>query len=435
MDPLLVGVLGIIGFLVLLVLGVHVGIAMSAVGLLGLCVLIGVPAAVNTAAAGSFYFVTSSDFVVLPVFVLMGLVAVAGGLTDKTFEGLRRLLTGLRGGTGLATVGGSAAFGTIAGTSLITAMVFGKVASPAMRKIGYDKRLAYGISAAGGILGVLLPPSSFAVFYGLLTQESIGGLLLAGVGPGVLLALLYAAMVVVRITLKPSLAPPETERFTISQRLGGLLMTWELVLAFAIIIGGVYAGIFTVTESASIGTLVILVMALLRSKMDWKKLHGAFVETVASMGMLFLLLVAARIFTKFIVLSGLTQEIASTILSLDPAPIAFLSLIVLFYIVLGLFMESLSILILTIPIFYPIVGQLGIEPLWFFAVAMLAIELGLLTPPFGMNIFGVKAVAEPDVTLEDIQLGALPFAAMVVVCTILVILLPWIATWLPLNML
>lgn len=434
MDPLLLGVLGIAVFFVLLLAGVHIGFAMAIVGFVGLAVLLGVDAAVSTTAAGSFYFVTSPDFVVLPVFVLMGLVAVAGGLTDKTFEGLRRLLVGVRGGTGLATIGGSAAFGTIAGTSLITAMVFGKVASPAMRKLGYDKRLAYGISASGGLLGVLLPPSSFAVFYGLLTQESIAGLLMAGIGPGILLTLLYAAMLIFLITVRPSLAPRETERLGFVDRVRGLAMTWEVLLAFAVIIGGVIAGIFTVTESAGIGTLIILVMAAIRSKMDWRTLWGAFTETVAAMGMLFLLLAAARIFSKFIVASGLTQWVVDWLLSLNPTPVAFLFGITAMYIVLGTFMESLSILILTVPVLYPAVGLLGIDPLWFFAVVMISIELGLLTPPLGMNIFGVKAVAEPDVRLEDVQAGALPFALMAVLTAVIVILLPPIANWIPLHM-
>jgi tripartite ATP-independent transporter DctM subunit len=281
---------------------------------------------------------------------------------------------------------------------------------------------------------LLLPPSSFAVFYGLLTQESIAGLLMAGIGPGILLTVLYAAMLIAIITIRPSLAPRETERLSFGQRVRGLAMTWELVLAFAVIIGGVIAGVFTVTESAGVGTLIILVMAAIRSKMDWRKLWTAFTETVAAMGMLFLLLAAARIFSKFIVASGVTQWVVDWILSLRPGPVVFLFAVAAMYLVLGTFMESLSILILTVPVLYPAVDLLGIEPLWFFAVVMVSIELGLLTPPLGMNIFGVKAVAEPDVKLEDIQLGALPFAAMVVVTAVVVILVPPIANWIPLHM-
>ena len=431
MEPLLVGCLGVLALAVLLIAGVHIGIALGVVGLLGLTLLIGGKAALSAVASGSFHFITSIEFIVFPLFTLMGLVAMYGGISEATFDALSRVLGRLPGGLGIATVVGCAAFGTVCGSSVVTATVFAKVGCPEMRRHGYDKRLAYGIVSSAGMIGMLIPPSTLAVVYGLITGESIGALLIAGIGPGLLMALLFTAGIIVMVRIRPGLAPPVSVRFTLRQRVVGLTKLWPMGLTALVIIGGIYGGVATVTESAAWGALVIIIISVLWGKMRWKQLWNALGESVAIMGMVFLLMSGAKVFSRFLTVSGVGQYLVNAIVGAEPAIWQLLVGMVVVYLILGCFLDSISMLLITIPVIYPILKTIGIEPMWFAMVCIVAIETGLMTPPVGFNVYGVKSVAEPDVTLENIFAGVLPFVIMTVVGVGLLIVFPAIANWLP----
>lgn len=435
MDPFVVGIIGVVVLLGLLAVGVHIGIALAGVGMFGLMILIGPQAAVSTVTTGAFYFATDPQFIVIPTFTIMGLVAMYGGVSDVAFNILSKWLGRLPGGLGIAAVAGCTAFGTVCGSSLVTAVVFAKVSSPEMRKHGYDKRFAYGIVATAGIIGILIPPSSMAVVYGLMTQESIGGILMAGIGPGLILAVMYTIGIIVMVRLNPKLAPFTAIRYSWKERITSTKGLWPVIVIAIVIIGGIYGGVFTAAEAASFGTLVIILIAFLWGHMRWKMFSSALSETVSMMAMIFLILIAARVFSRFMTVSGVAQHMVALIMNMHPTSLQLIFGIVVMYLILGCFLDSISMLCITIPLIYPTVKAMGIEPMWFSMIVMMSIEAGLVTPPVGMNVFGVKAVAEPDVSLGDVFRGAFPFLIMTVIGIVLVIFIPAIANWIPLHML
>jgi C4-dicarboxylate transporter DctM subunit len=434
MDPFWLGILGIAALLLMLAAGVHVGVALGMVGFIGTMILISFNATLNLMVTSSFHFSINIEFLTIPLFILMGLLAMEGGISMATYEGLTKLLGKTPGGLGIATVGGCTAFGTVSGSSMVTAAVFAQVGAPEMIRQGYTKELAYGICTASGVIGMLIPPSLLAVIYGILTQESIGKLLIAGIGPGLLLALIFAAGIMVIASRNPAMASRAAFTVAWKERVTSLKSLWPILVSAVVVIGGIYGGIFTTTEAAAFGTLAVLLIGIFWGGLRWRQFYSALMQTVRVSATLFLVCIAARLFSRFIVMSGLAPQVLNYIIELGLTPLWLVILLSIMYIILGAFLDSISMLSITIPFIYPLVKDMGIEVIWFAMVSILAIEVGVITPPFGLNVYAVKGVATADVTLEKIFKGIMPFFFMMLVALATVIALPVISTWLPAHM-
>lgn len=431
MEPYLIGITGIIALFILLAIGVHVGIALGFIGVFGLMLILGTEATVHYAASASFHFATSTGLLVLPCFILMGLLAARSGIGSNVFNSISKLVGRLPAGLALATFVGTTAFGTVVGTAGSTSMIFAQVACPEMRRHGYDKRFAYGLVTAAGLSGMLIPPSTLGVFYALTTGESVGKILFAGVGPGLLMDVLFSICAITMVLLKPQLAPRINIELSWRQRLSAIIDLWPVFIVGGVVLGGIYGGIFTPKEAGAWGVVIVLLIGFLGKRMNWSQLWGAVEEAVGIIAMIFLILVAGRLFARFLTVSGISTAVLEQITGTFRETWQILAVLVLIYLILGCFLEAYSIIMITVPVVYPVVTMMGIDPIWFGMVLILALHAGLLTPPLGFCVYAVKAVADNDVTLEDIFIGVLPFLFMLIILIALVIAFPPIATWLP----
>jgi C4-dicarboxylate transporter DctM subunit len=433
MDPLLVGIIGIICLIVLLALGVHVAVALGFVGFLGSSVLVGIDSAVWGGVNIFYYKVSSYAFVTIPLFVVMGYLGSEGDLSKNIFSALNHWIGRIKGGIGIATVCSCALFGTICGSSLVTASVFSVICAPEMRRQGYEKNLAYGICASSGLIGMLIPPSVLAVVYGVLSGESVGKLLIAGIYPGILLTIFYSLTIYIIAKIKPqSIQVAAGANVTWREKLKGVANLWPVVVIALIIFGGIFGGVFNPTEAGAVAALVVLVLVIsVQRRESWKLIPLAFRDTATTSAMIFLIFGGAAIFSQFLVLTGIATKTAEAILGLHLSKISLLFLISILYLILGCFLDSVSMLSITIPLFNPIIRSMGINPIYYAVIVILSIETGMITPPVGLCVYGSKAVAEPDVTLEDIFKGVLPFFVAALIALIIVIAYPPLCILLP----
>lgn len=441
MDPLAVGLLGVVVLLVLLTLGVHIGIALLISGFLGLTVLNGFHATIPTVVSGFYHKISNPALITLPLFVLMGFLASGGGLSQNIYDTLNLWLGGFRSGLGIATVLGCTAFGTVCGSSLVTAAVFARISAPEMRRQGYDKRLAYAICSSAGAIGMLIPPSMLAIVYGMLSGVSIGKLLMAGVAPGALLALFFSATIVGVGKFRPSSMKAQgLTSATWAERMRSLGSWWPIYLVAATIFGGMYGGIFSPSEASAVAAFVLFVVFLikvgsvktgLRRAEMMRELWGSLGATATTSALIFLVLGGATVFSQFLVLTGVTNQLSNFVKGLGLHPTLLVVVFCFVYLVLGCFLDSVSMLCVTIPVFNPIVNAAGVDPIWYATVVIVAIEIGLITPPVGLNLFSTKGAAEPDVTLEDIIGGVLPFFVAFVLLLVLLLAFPSVSTFLP----
>lgn len=430
MSPLAIGILGTVIMIVLILMGVHIAFALGAVGIVGLFMIVGVDRAISMVTSISFYNINTIDFTVLPLFVLLGMLATSVGASTAAYDCLGKWLGRVPGGLGIATVGGCAAFGTLNGSALVTASVFAKAAVPEMRKYGYDKRLAYGLVCGAGCIGQLIPPSVLIVIYGALSGDSIGRLLMAGISPGLALTLGFCLLVVLAAVIKPQLAPKTNARCSMKEKLRSLTGLIPIAVAALIIIGGIFSGLFSSSEAGAVGCVVFFLYALIR-RAPWANVKESIKETVVNCGMLFIILVCAGIFAKFLTVSTLADALVGVVTRVHLSPIMFMIVCFIIYLILGCLLDSVSILSLSIPIFQPVMRALGIDPIHFAMVAILALHCGTLTPPVGLVCFSVKAVAAEDTTLGDIFAGAMPFLAVMALITLIYIFIPGLSTFLP----
>lgn len=441
MDPLAVGLLGVLALLVLLSLGVHIGIALVISGFLGLTMLNGFHATIPTVVSGFYHKISNPALITLPLFVLMGFLASGGGISQNIYDTLSLWLGGFRSGLGIATVLGCTAFGTVCGSSLVTAAVFARISGPEMRRQGYDKRLAYAICSSAGAIGMLIPPSMLAIVYGMLSGVSIGKLLMAGVAPGVLLALFFSATIVGVGKWRPSSMTGRGLRSaTWAERIRSLGSWWPIYLVASTIFGGMYGGIFSPSEASAVAAFVLFVVFLLRAASVktgnrraemMRELWASLGATATTSALIFLVLGGATVFSQFLVLTGVTNQLSNFVKGLGLHPTLLVVVFCFVYVILGCFLDSVSMLCVTIPVFNPIVNAAGVDPIWYATVVIVAIEIGLITPPVGLNLFSTKGAAESDVTLEDIIGGVLPFLAAFVLLLVLLLAVPWVSTFLP----
>ena len=433
MDPLTIGILGIICLLVFLALGVHIGVALGFVGFLGSSLIVGLDASMWGSVNAMYYKLASFELITVPLFVLMGYLASAGELSTNIFSTLRQWIGNIRGGLGIATVFSCTIFGTICGSSLVTASVFSMVAAPQMRLQGYDKRLAYGICASSGLIGMLIPPSILMVVYGYLSGVSVGKLLVGGIYPGLLLTLLYSLTILFLVRLRPELiGSVPLPQITLWEKIRNLVKLWPILIVAFVFFVGIFGGIFNPTEAAAVATFVILALLFyLKRGQGGKLLWFSIKDTGRTSAMIFLIMGSASIFSQFLVLSGITESVAEFIISLNLSRLTFVIIILIIYLIMGCFLDSISMLSITIPLFNPVLPKMGIDPFWYAMVVIMAIEIGMITPPVGLCVYGAKAVAEPDVALEDIFAGMMPFFWASLAALVIMVAFPKLSLILP----
>ncbi len=422
-------ILGFGAIFLLAMIRIPLAYAMGIVGFAGIGFLIGWPAA--NASVAQVVYETGFAYVLstIPLFILMGNFMAVGGLAEELFKCADAFVGHIRGGLAHATVVASAGFGGPCGSSIATAATMSKVAYPAMRKLGYSQELSTGALAAGGTLGIMIPPSTIMVIYGIITQTHIGKLFAAGIIPGLITTASLMLGIAFITRQNPALAPAG-ERHSWSQRWQSLKAIWGSMLLMVVVLGGIYGGVFTSTEGAGIGAAGAFILTLLRGKFTWRNLYDTLVESARTTAMLFTLLISASIFANFVNYTTMPNDLKTLIEEVKLAPILVVGLMMLIYVVLGTIMEELTMVLLTIPLFFPIVMQLGFDPVWFGILIVMVVQIGLISPPVGMNLFVLNSLLE-DVKLNAIFKGVWPFVLVLVLNLILFMVFPSLSLWIP----
>jgi len=428
MSETTVGLLGILALLVLIFLRMSIGLAMAMVGFAGFAVLVGTAGALSNLSAVPYYYVTDYTFVVIPLFLLMGNFAANTGISRDLYTAAHTWIGRLRGGLAMATVAACASFAAICGSSTATGAAMGKVALPEMQRFNYDLRMATGAIAAGGTMGILIPPSLGFILYAMLTEESIGQLFMAGIFPGILQAIFYVITIYVLCLRNPAMGPvgPKTSFKTKMVALKGV---WSMLALFLLVMGGIYMGFFTPSEAAAIGAFGALAIGLVMGRIGRRTVIDSLAETSRSTAMIFILIIGAMIFQRFLAVSNLPFMIADAVANFNAPAYVILAAIVIFYVIIGCFLDIFSSLVLTIPIIYPTVIALGFDPVWFGVIFVRVAEIGLITPPVGMNCFVIAGVT--GVPLGTVFRGIVPFFVADVFHVALLVAIPQISLFLP----
>lgn len=429
MTPTQAAIVGFVLLLALLAASMPVGFVMAVVGLMGFAMVVSWPAAFSLATIDLYTTFSDYNLTTIPLFVLMGQVAFHTGISRGLFHAAYHWMGRLPGGLAMSTVGACTAFGAICGSGPATSATLASVALPEMRRYQYDLSLATGCIAAGGGIGMLIPPSVVFIVYAILTEQSIGKLFMAGVVPGLMIALLFCAAIWVQCARHPERGP-RGPVFTAREKVASLRGVWETLVLFALVMGGMFGGFFTATEGAAVGAAGTLLIALCKRELTWKKLVQCLIESIRTSCMVMTIVAGAIIFGKFLAVTQTPSNLASWLTSLPLPGWGIIGLIILFYLIGGCFLDALALDILTIPIFYPVILALGYDLLWFGVMIVVVTMMGVITPPVGVCVYVVSGMAR-DVPLEKIFRGSLPFLWMLVLAAILLTVFPQIATWLP----
>lgn len=429
MSPLQIGVFGCVALLALLMCSMPVAIAMGLVGVIGYAAVVSGKAALSVLSADLYDTFANYNLTVIPLFVFMGQVAFHAGISGRLFAAANSWLSSLKGGLAMATVGACAAFGAICGSGPATAATMAAVALPEMRRYKYDDALASGTVAAGGSLGMLIPPSVVFIVYGVLTEQSIGKLFISGIIPGLLVAVLFCGVIAVQCRLKPSIAPPAM-RVPWRARFKSLLGVMETLVLFVFVMGGMFVGWFTPTEGAAVGAAGSVVVAAAGGNCSRKMLWQSAHETVRTSCMVLVIVAGATMFGHFLAVTGLPTHFAGWLAGLPLPPWAIIVLVIAFYLVAGCFVDALALILLTVPIFYPVVQKLGYDAIWFGVIIVVVTQMGVITPPVGVNAYVVSGI-ERSISLPTVFRGSLPFLFALAVACALLMIFPQLATWLP----
>ena len=421
--------LGFAAVFALALLRVPLAFAMGLVGLVGLANLRGWPPTLASAAQVVYDTGFAYTLSVVPLFILMGNFVARSGLAQELFRAAFVLIGHRRGGLAHATVIACAGFGAICGSSIATAATMSKVAYPPMKKLGYADYLSTGVIAGGGTLGIMIPPSTIMVIYGIVTETNIGKLFAAGVVPGLMCALLPMGGVLWVLWRDPTVGPAG-ERTAWPERWRALRGVWGVLLLVALVLGGIYGGVFTATEGAGIGASGAFFFALARGTLNWQSLRQVLVDSARTTAMLFTILIAATMFSNFVNFTSMPNDLKDGILALGWPPLALIAAMMLIYVLLGTIMEELTMVLLTLPVFFPVVVALGFDPVWFGVLIVLVVQVGLISPPVGMNMFVMNALLK-DVALGQIFRGCTIFCVPLIFGLVLVMLFPSLALWLP----
>jgi C4-dicarboxylate transporter DctM subunit len=425
------GLVGLAAMLVLAFLRLPIAFAMGLVGIVGYAYMRDWNFTIAFAVAQTKIYETGRNYTlsVVPLFILMGNFVTRAGMSQELFRAAYAFIGHLKGGLAMATILACAGFGAICGSSIATAATFAKVAYPSMRRFGYKDTLAAGAIASGGTLGILIPPSTILVIYGVFTETNIGLLFAAGVIPGILAATLLC-LAVRWVTWRDPAAGPPGERSSWRERMASLKGVWAVVLLFVFVIGGIYAGLFTATEGAGMGAFAAMAFALWRRALTWQTLYAALVESGRTTAMLFMILIGALMFADFINITTMPGDLKDFVSRFQIHPIMVVFAICAIYVLLGTAMEELSMILLTLPVFFPLVVSLGFDPIWFGILVVTVVEIGLISPPVGMNLFVLKTLL-PQVSTGTVFRGVVPFMTADVVRLAILIAFPIISLWLP----
>ena len=429
MTPISAGIVGFALLIALMFLRIPVAFVMAMVGFVGFGWLVSWPAALSLLARDFFSVFSSYNLTVIPLFILMGQVAHYSGISGRLFNAAHKFIGHLPGGLAMATIGACAFFAAICGSTTATSATMATVALPQMKKFNYDPALATGVVAAGGTLGILIPPSTIFIIYGIMTEQSVGKLFVAGVLPGILLAVLFALVILVWSRLQPglcALAPKASWR----EKFASLAGVIETIALFFIVMGGLFVGLFTPTEAAGIGALGTYVIALIGRNLTWRSFVRSLSETVRISCMIMTIVAGATVFGHFLAVTTIPTEVGAWVAGLPVPPVVVMAMIIVTYLFLGCLMDSLAMIMLTIPVFYPVVTTLGYDPIWFGVIIVMVGGMGVITPPVGINVYVVGGIAR-DVPLHIIFKGSAYLMSAMIILTALLIIFPQIALWLP----
>ncbi len=429
MTPVYAGILGFVALVVLMLIRMPVGFVMALVGFAGFGLLVSWPASLNLLIRDLFSTFNSYNLTVIPLFVLMGQIAHYSGISGRLFRSANKFLGHLPGGLAIATIGACAGFSAICGSTSATAATMASVALPEMKKYQYDPAMATGVVAVGGSLGILIPPSTIFIIYGIMTEQSVGKLFMAGILPGILLTLLFIASIVLWTKIQPDVCG-RAPKATWSERFSSLTGVIETFILFAVVMGGLFIGFFTPTESAAIGALGTIVIAFVGGHLTWSHVRNAFQETTRISCMIMVIVAGATVFGHFLAVTTIPSQIGGWAAALPLPPAAVIGVIIMVYLFLGCLMDSLAMIMLTIPLFFPVVVTLGYDPIWFGVIIVLVAEMGVVTPPIGINVYVVAGVAR-DVPLQTIFKGASRLLLALLVAAVLLVIFPEIALYLP----
>jgi tripartite ATP-independent transporter DctM subunit len=427
-----VAIIGFVALFAMMLLRVPIGMAMGLVGVTGFGYIVGGVPALKMVGQTSMRTVTDYTFGVIPMFLLMGAFVSNSGMSRELFRAANGFLGHLRGGLGIATIAACGGFAAISGSSVATAATFSTVAYPEMRRYGYPQSFATGVIAAGGTLGAMLPPSTVLAVYGIITEQDIGKLFIAGVLPGILAAAMYIGTVTIIGFVRPDFLP-RAPRFSWKERLEGLRNIWATLLLFVFVIGGLYGGLFTPTEAGGMGAGGAFVIGVLRGRLDRTEIRRSLLQATRTAAAVFTVLIGALLFGYFLTVTQTPQKVTEFLTGLGVGRYGVLALIMLMYLVLGCLMDSLAMVILTVPIIFPVITHLGFNPIWFGIIIVMTVELGLIHPPVGMIVFVIKSVVQ-DVKFTTIFKGVLPFIITDLIRLVILIAFPMIALWLPSRM-
>jgi C4-dicarboxylate transporter, DctM subunit len=439
LDPLIIAVIMIFFLFILIIAGIYIGVGLCFLSVLGLWWISGdFEMAAKLVGTTTYNAILDYVFGVVPFFVAMGLLSNVSGASTDLYGAFNLLTRRIRGGLGVATVFANAVFAAITGVSVASAAVFSKVSLPEMLKHGYNKKFALGVVAGSSVLGMLIPPSVLFVIYGIVSEQAIGRLLIAGILPGLVLTAIYSVGIVVMVRRKPELVLAEGAQgwqrpaaLPIREYLHAFSKCWGIVALILVTLGGMWGGAFTPTEAGAVGAFGALVLGLAKRKIGISSFWGVLLETGITTAGIFFLLISAQMYSRMLALSGLVDWTSKFVISLQWPPIAIILMFIIIWIVLGCLIDSASILLLTLPLMLPIIKTLGYDLIWFGVLSVIVIEMGLLTPPFGMVVFAMKSALGGEAKIEDIFQGSYPFLLMMALATVIVIAFPILSTWLP----
>jgi len=433
-EALYTGIFAIAVLLAIAGLGVPIAFSIGLVGAAGMYLTTGETYTLITFQSLPYATASEYAFAVIPMFVLMGTIASASGIISELYSAVNRWLESVRGGLFMATTVASAGFAAISGSTVVNAAMFTRIALPEMMRLGYHKGVSAGCIAAAGTFAALIPPSLTFVIYGILTEQSIGALFIAGILPGILTAACYIAVIPFMVRLRPDWAPPTVSRATLKEKLMGLQGLWPMLALVFIVLGGIYTGITPPTAAGALGAVGALMISVMRRRITTGDVWDSVKQTAELTSVLFILIIAGLLFSRFLVISGFVTDLTDVVINSGLSSTGFLVLMVLMYLVLGMFIDPLSMLVMTVPFIFPVVVGYGLDPIWFGIVLTKLIEIAVITPPVGLNLFAVVSASEGRVSIGDMYFGILPFVALELVVLLALILFPQISLFLPQTM-
>jgi C4-dicarboxylate transporter DctM subunit len=432
MDALQIGIIGIVALFILLFSGMPIGLAFILVGFVGYTIAFNLEGALSLIRTVPYATFSDYGFSVIPLFILMGDLAFSARLSSDLYDSAHGFLGGLRGGLAMTTIAACAAFAAVSGSSPATAATMGKVALPEMKRYKYSSVLASGTVAAGGTIGILIPPSVIMIVYAIITEQSIGRLYMAGFIPGILQAVFFIVTIAILCWFNPLLGPPGPVT-NLKEKFKALSKGWSAIVLIIIVIGGIYLGWFSANEAAGIGAFGALVIGLALRRITWQNFRSALRETFKTSGMIFIIITGALIFGYFLTVTGVSRSLVTLMSDLEVSRYVVIAIIIVIYLVLGCVMDGIAMVLITVPIFFPLVQSLGFDPIWFGIVVVIMVEAGLITPPVGMNVFVIKGIAE-DIPMYSIFRGIVPYLLATAILLILLFVWPQIALFLPSTM-